>query len=227
MAADTQGCVPVHAALNQVAKSRQISCPNFVQQSALAPGLAYESHVAAHWECPTRDGLHDFFNGLCWLKFPQTKARLNVLQSEQIQRDGITARRGPVRDAITLLDESAALLSAPEPLWQALCAKDWQSLFITLRPLWADASLLLFGHASLERLVSPRKPMVSHVYRAKSAINFNAMTGQKLDRTLADDLDAAHLMKKPFAPLPLMGVPGWCADNEAPAFYEDRSVFRQ
>lgn len=218
---------PLHLALNQVAQARQVDCPQFVPQSALVKGQAYESHVATKWECPTRDGLHDYFNGLCWLKFPRTKKRLNQLQSAQIQRDGIQARRGPVRDAITLLDESAALLSAPEPLWQALYAKDWHRLFITLRPSWRETKLLLFGHASLERLISPRKPMVSHVYRPKFAINFAAMSMQELDQALANDLDAAHLASKPFAPLPLMGVPGWCSENKDPLFYEDRSVFRR
>jgi hypothetical protein len=218
--------LPVYAALNHVAQARQIACPRFMPQASLTQGQAYESHVSAHWECPTRDNLHDFFNGLCWLKFPQTKARLNQLQTEQIQRDGVQARRGPVRDAITLMDESAALLSAPEPLWQALIAKDWQSLFIALRPLWADATLLLLGHASLERLVSPRKPMVSHVYRAKLAINFGEMSMPELDHAVALDLDANHLRGKPFAPLPLMGVPGWCAANAAPSFYDDTHVFR-
>lgn len=216
----------VHGALNRVAAAWQVNCPRFVSQSALVSGQAYESHVAERWECPTRDNLHDYFNGLCWLKFPQTKRRLNQLQSAQIQRDGIQGRRGPVRDAITLLDESAALLCAPEPIWQALCAKDWQRLFITLRPLWAESSLLLFGHASLERLVVPRKPMVSHVYIAKYAIHFEADAMQNLDQQLAQDLDEIHLATKPFAPLPLMGVPGWCEANSAPDFYADTRVFR-
>lgn len=219
--------VPVFAALNRVAQVRQVACPQFVPQSVLEAGRAYESHVAAHWQCPTRDNLHDYFNGLCWLQFPQTKARLNQLQSAQIQRDGVQSRRGPVRDAITLLDESAALLSAPEPLWQALIAKDWHQLFITLRPLWADVRLILFGHASLERLISPRKPMVSHVYRAQHAINFESMSIADLDHALAKDLSSTHLASKPFAPLPLMGVPGWCAANSDAAFYTDAQVFRQ
>jgi len=29
-----------------------------------------------------------------------------------------------------------------------------------------------------------------------------------------------------FAPLPVLGIPGWCADNRDPCFYDDRSVFR-
>jgi Protein of unknown function (DUF3025) len=28
-------------------------------------------------------------------------------------------------------------------------------------------------------------------------------------------------------PLPLLGVPGWHPDNQSPAFYDDRSVFRR
>jgi len=57
-------------------------------------------------------------------------------------------------------------LQAPDALWEALVAKDWWRLFGTLRPLWQQAQLLLFGHALLEKLVSPRKPITAHVYRS-------------------------------------------------------------
>ena len=30
-----------------------------------------------------------------------------------------------------------------------------------------------------------------------------------------------------FAPLPVLGVPGWWPANESPAFYDDATVFRQ
>jgi hypothetical protein len=36
-------------------------------------------------------------------------------------------------------------------------------LFVTQRELWAEARLLLFGHALLEKLVTPRKPITAHV----------------------------------------------------------------
>ena len=39
-------------------------------------------------------------------------------------------------------------------------------------------------------------------------------------------LSAEKLASKPFAHLPVLGVPGWCAANEDPAFYADVSVFR-
>ena len=171
---------------------------------------------------PTRDGLHDFFNGLAWHQFPLTKKRLNQLQAAQIAVTGIQPVRGPARDGLTVFDENAALLQAPDALWDALVAKDWQRLFVDLCPLWRQAHLVLFGHALLEKLVSPRKAITAHVYRAQAAINSIA----SLDDWLAADLTADKLAGKPFAHLPVLGVPGWWAANEDPAFYADASVFR-
>ena len=134
-------------ALNALADSLP-HCPvRFVPQSALPPGQAYESFIFDTQQVPTRDGLHDFFNGLCWLHFPQTKQRLNQLQAAQIAHSGIAPVRGAARDALTVFDENAALLHAPDVLWDALVRKDWQTLFGPLRPLWQEARLQLFGHA--------------------------------------------------------------------------------
>ena len=119
----------------------------FVLQSALPAGEAYEAFIYRTGQVPTRHGLHDFFNGLMWLHFPRTKRRLNQLQAAQIAQSGIQPVRGPTRDAITVMDENAAVFVGPDALWHALVAKDWHTLFVTLRPLWAQAQLLLLGHA--------------------------------------------------------------------------------
>lgn len=50
---------------------------HFVPQPALPSGEAYEAYIFRTRQVPTRDGLHDFFNGLCWLQFPATKTWLN------------------------------------------------------------------------------------------------------------------------------------------------------
>ena len=60
-----------------------------------------------------RDKLHDLFNGIVWLRFPQLKRRLNELQAAQIALHGIGATRGAVRDALTLFDENAAVVRPP------------------------------------------------------------------------------------------------------------------
>ena len=194
----------------------------FVPQGDLPPGEPYERHIFQTRTVPSRDNLHDFFNGLAWLHFPQTKTRLNQLQAAAIAQQGIQPVRGPLRDALTVFDENAAFLIAPPPLWQALEARDWWRLFVALRPLWADAQLVLFGHALLEKLVYARKPVVAHIYCAQAAINSEANT----DADVAADLCATRLATKPFIPMPVLGVPGWWAPNVDFSFYDDPSVSR-
>ncbi|MCJ0761950.1 DUF3025 domain-containing protein [Variovorax terrae] len=212
------GGLPLHEALNREARAPV----RFVPQSELPPGMAYEHYIFESGCCPVRADLHDFFNGICWLGLPRTKQRLNALQAAQIAADGIGPKRGPVRDALTLFDENAALLQAPPPLWQALLDKDWHRLFVVLRPLWAEAELRVVGHAALEKLVFPRKQVTVHVWRSFRAIE----SGADLDDRLAASLAPAALAAKPFAPLPVLGIPGWWAENENFSFYDDSLVFR-
>jgi hypothetical protein len=207
-----------HEALN----SEPTAPRRFVPQSHLPEGQAYEQFIFESGTVPTRDNLHDFFNGLCWLRFPLTKAKLNQLQAAEIATAGVAPLRGPVRDALTVFDENAAFLSAPQPLWDALEDRDWQRLFVGLRPLWQQARLVLFGHALLEKLVYPRKPITAHIYRAQPAMNSIA----NLDAWVAADLSADKLAAKPFLPLPVLGVPGWWPENENFSFYDDSFVFR-
>lgn len=231
--------MPVHAALNQAALAQAAPRPHqppvrFVPQQALTPGEPYEGHVFRTGDCPTRDNLHDFFNGLVWLRLPRAKQRLNELHQAQIElaareaarNPQASAVRGPVRDAITLFDENGALLDAPAPLWDALLARRWVQLFVELRPLWAQARLLVFGHALLEKLVTPRKDLTAHVWRAPAPPEHAQGWGQGADAWLAGRLDAQLLASKPFTPLPVMGVPGWCQASENPAYYDDVAVFR-
>jgi hypothetical protein len=224
---------PLYETLNQCLTSPL----RFVSQNSLPNGVAYEQFIFHTQQCPTRDGLHDFFNALYWDLFPCTKTRLNQLQAQQIAQLGTVRHRGSVRDYLTLFDENGALLIAPPEIWEALIAMDWQRLFVTLRPLWQQARLIPFGHALLEKLVHPRKPITAHVYMtqitieniAVEAINTRASTNfyPILDESIAADLSAAKFATKPFAPLPILGVPDWWADNENLDFYNDEAVFRK
>jgi Protein of unknown function (DUF3025) len=214
---------PLYAVLNDLSQAPVA----FVPQGQLPAGVAYEQFIFDTKACPTRDGLHDFFNGLCWIQFPKIKTRLNQLQTEQIALLGSVTTRGPVRDALTVFDENAAFLVAPPALWQALLAKDWQRLFVTLRPLWQEAQLVLFGHALLEKLVSPRKAITAHVYVCDCPDDLKGLTLEALDAFIAADLTAEKLAAKPFAPIPVLGVPDWWADNEVESFYDDEAVFRK
>lgn len=215
-----QGGQAVHQALQAAAAP---GAPvGFVPQAELPDATAYEQYIFDTRRVPTRDNLHDFFNGLVWLQFPHTKRRLNQLQAQAIAADGVQPVRGPLRDALTVFDENGAVLQAPEALWNALRARDWQALFVDLRPLWRQARLVLFGHALLEKLAAPRKPMVAHVYQAPVAIESIA----DVDAWLAQAVQPGRWATKPFTPLPVLGVPGWWPANDAPGFYADAQVFR-
>ncbi len=105
------------------------------------------------------------------------------------------------------------------------CSATGAGCLSILRPLWAQARLVLVGHALMEKLVTPYKSITAHVYRAPVPLALGADLAA-WDRVGGRRPDAAVLATKPFTPLPVLGVPGWWAANEDPAFYDDTSVFR-
>ena len=209
------------AALQAQGRLQALAGWRFVPQAELPAGMAYEAFIHQEHAVPTRCNLHDFFNAMVWLHYPQLKLRLNALQARQIAQDGVGARRGPLRDAATLLDENGALLLAPPALQLALRQRDWQQLGMGLRPLWQQARLLPLGHALLEKLVQPRKSITAHVLCLSVGI-----AAHEVDAALAHHCSAEWLAQKPFSPLPVLGVPGWWEGNEQVCFYDDPCVFR-
>ena len=202
----------------------------FVSQDELPSGEAYEAYISRTKRIPTRNNLHDLFNAACWLRFPAIKRRLNDLQSAELVRLGVGSTRGPVRDALTLFDENAILVSGPAPLRDAMLVRDWHALFVRHRPLWSQTRMTVFGHALLEKLVRPYKSITAHALWVDTEPADQGMSIEswdtQLERSLTGRLTPELLASKPFCPLPVMGLPGWCAQNEAPDFYLDTEVFR-
>ena len=194
----------------------------FIEQAALPAGEPYEAYIDRTACVPVRDNLHDYFSGLVWLAHPALKRRLNELQAAQLAVAERGASRGTVRDVLTLFDENAALLQAPTVLVEALRRRDWQRLFVTERAAWAQARLTLIGHALLEKLERPRKAITAHVW----VVAPSQSGSECVVDALAGSLTPQSLAAKPYLPLPVLGVPGWWAENEAPAFYRDATVFR-
>ncbi len=206
----------------------------FIAQHELPAQMSYEAHIAATGCVPTRHNLHDFFNALVWFQFPQIKAVLNARQAEAIDAQGIGPTRGSKRDALTLFDENAALFVCSDPaLGQALRAFDWPTLLLACRASWGQrCEVRCFGHALLEKLVSPYKACTAHAWVvAAPAAYFSWPLRQReawLDETVSQALKALpELSSRLFAPLPVLGIPGWWPDNENPAFYDDLAVFRR
>ena len=188
----------------------------FVAQSELPTGEAYEAFIGRTSRVPTRENVHDLFNGLIWLEWPKTKHRMNRLQAHEIAVRGVSGVRGPLRDALTVFDENGAILQAPRELIHALRNREWHALFTKHREKWASARLSLLGHALLEKLLQPRKSITAHVL----------VVEELGDDSLATSLDPNELVSQSFLPLPVLGVPGWWSENEQADFYDDPAVFR-
>ena len=216
----------------------------FVSQNALPEGEAYEHFIGTTGNIPTRDNLHDLFNGSIWLTFPKTKAVLNYYHMLEIAKQGISERRGRVRDTITVFDENGAVLVTADPsIGEALVDFDWQASLVTPRAKWdspiqsnssAQAAVYIFGHALLEQLVHPRKPLCAHSIVIQVSQEFFTLALADrirfLDDKVAEYMDTLlskdDVTPRQLAPLPILGVPRFWAENAVPSFYEDSYVFR-
>lgn len=204
---------------------------HFVAQHALPAQTAYETHIFATGAVPTRANLHDCFNAAQWFAFPALKAAMNAAQAAEIAVHGVQSRRGGPRDAWTLFDENGALFACSDPgLSAALRSFDWHTLLVAQRAAWGRAcEIHLVGHALLEKLAAPYKAMTAHVavvdvmpaYFGWSESRRRAYLDAQLARRVSTWRSA-----RDFAPLPVLGVPGWSAANIDPLFYSDTAVFR-
>lgn len=208
---------------------------SFVPQETLPEGIAYEAFISAAGGVPTRENLHDFFNALVWLSFPRIKRQLNALQAAQIALAGIGKSRGPARDAATIFDENAALIVVRDTvqgraLLDALRSHRWQDAFVGQRAAFgADAEVWLFGHALMEKLVTPYKAITAHTRAVLVDDAYfeldHAARRDRIDRQVAQELAAQGLSTACFTPLPVLGVPHWWPQQDR-GFYGDASVFR-
>ncbi|SAL24649.1 membrane protein [Caballeronia choica] len=231
------GYAPYLAALNADARSKALPTGrgeplSFIAQDDLPPDASYEAHIAATGCVPTRHNLHDFFNASMWFQYPRIKATLNALQAAQIEALGIGPTRGGVRDALTLFDENAVLFAcADRALADALLGFDWPTLFLSKRDAWSErCEARVFGHALLEKLLSPYKACTGHAWIVEVPPAYFSFDDEQR-RSLLDERVARMLLSpsptsRDFAPLPVLGVPGWWPANESPAFYADAAVFR-
>ena len=212
----------------------------FAPQADLPEGTPYEKHIHDTGRIPTRDNLHDLFNGLAWLSYPHIKSRLNATQAHALAQphmpppgEGGKNGRGALRDAVTLFDENGLVLACSnDELATALRRFDWQTLFQDRR----TASLVqtepwVVGHALLVKLMNPYKSITAHTLIVPVDDSyFRASFGER--RSTIDRLVSDWLANWPFftprdlSPLPVLGLPGWWAANTAPGFYDDTDVFR-
>jgi hypothetical protein len=198
----------------------------------------YEARIRTRAKMHVRDrDWHDLFNVLVWLTFPRTKAALNDAQFAALRRDErypgqARSRRGPVRDALTLFDENGLIvLSSDHTLLEDLRVFRWKRLFWERREeVLASMRFFVFGHALCEKALRPYVGMAAH------ALLLSAGAGDLRDALTisvraADALASAAIASittpRSLSPVPVLGIPGWWAANEDPAFYDNAGYFRE
>jgi len=211
----------------------------FVPASSI-PDVSYESHIFSTGQVSTRaENWHDLFNALVWSRFPRLKTAMNALHVTD-QDGSRTSGRGRIRDALTLLDESGAIVvSTDRDSLDCVAHHDWGAVYTSgFSPAPGanksrQLSIFLCGHALLEKFLRPYKSITAQVLLvAVDEAGSSSPREQLLDRldhALADALMAGRLFKSPadLAPLPLMGIPGWWPPGDQDeAFYGDKDVFR-
>jgi hypothetical protein len=204
-----------------------------------AGGDGYEARIYLTGEMHVREGdWHDLFNVLAWLAYPAAKAALNerhykdVAQSRSAQ--AAHGARSRLRDALTLFDESGAIVVSRErDLLDHVRAFRWKELFWQCRQR-AERSMRVFviGHALAQKALAPYVGMTAHALLLSVG---EAFTQWPLSRQLREiDLLAqraigdggAFSSPRMLAPLPVLGVPGWWDANAQESFYDNSAYFR-
>jgi len=194
----------------------------------------YEQIIFEDKTIPTRShNWHDFYNACIWRLFPQTKRQLNVLHMHDIAQYGVSPRT-PRRDRITHFDECGVVLAyssgvVPELLMQ----HQWLEAFYEQRAAWGNTvRAFVFGHANYEMLMRPHIGLTGKWLGVEVSEAFWQASlseqYQLLDAQVANyaSSEQSFMVKQHLNPLPLLGIPGWWAENQHEQFYHNRDYFR-
>jgi hypothetical protein len=203
----------------------------FAAQQVRCGQWDYEAGILASGVVPSRErNWHDLLNALTWLAFPFAKAALNAAQCDELgqsreHRNG----RGARSDAATLFDESGLLLlGRSEDLARQLAARRWQEAFVARRPAWQEVRAYAFGHAVLEKLLTPWPGITAKcLFLPVDTLPPPGAPPAWLDVALAEACRGGRVSRPgDLFPLPVLGIPGWWPANTDAAFYQDSTVFR-
>ena len=207
------------------------------------PEMAYEERIYKSGIISTREqNWHDLFNALIWLLFPKTKTLFNSLHMQELAKQA-NKKRTPCRDVITHIDESGVIItSSNNQLLEALKNHQWQAAFVQSRALWSQSSLpksktpqigaFIFGHGMYEKAFKPFIGFTGKAYCIKVDKDFyqqDKMTQYAiLDTLLHHDIkyQQTPLTSNVLSPLPILGVPGWSADNKLASYSDNKDYFR-
>lgn len=220
-------------------KNRNNKSIRFVSQSPKEnfSAVAYEEVIYTTGKVPTRkESWHDVFGALTWSLFPKTKATINKLHHDDIQKNGKEVR-STLRNALTLFDECGVILvSKNTELLNDLKNHNWSSAFIDNRDKWGEKSeqgvlAFQFGHANYEMLTKPYEGLTGKwlhldISAELASLPLNVQY-RMVDEKFAEIIEQGALNDNSnLSPLPLLGIPDWYSKNEDVSFYDNTDYFR-
>jgi hypothetical protein len=202
----------------------------------------YEPRCYLNGEVQTRDNnWHDCFNALVWLTFPKSKAAINIRHyltlhqlAQNIPQGESGSQRGKERDMVTLLDESGVIVACSNyALAELLRTFNWKGLFWRQRSqLHNEMDFYVIGHGLYEKALQPYVGMTGQgLIVMVEAEFFKWSLDVKLawlDQRVAYYVENSEncLTTRELQPVPLLGVPGWSADNMYEQYYDNSEYFR-
>lgn len=198
---------------------------------------SYEQIIFETKSVPTRPNWHDFFNGLIWSQFPKTKHYFNRQHMAEIELQGNT-QRSPTRDRLTHFDECGIVLfTTKKQVATQLQNHQWNELFVQNSANWHQQTLaVIFGHALWEMLLAPfigltAKATVIEISDSEM-LNLRKCQSTAQFYVICDGLLIEHLKskqlvttKKPWLPLPVLGIPQWSPFKQSDSFYSNTKYF--
>ena len=201
-----------------------VQSKQFVAQdeALLVDGLHYEQRIAQGRIATREQNWHDLFNAMVWARYPAIKRALNAQQCRHIAMMG-TTQRNRAQAALTQFDETGVIVRVRDAgLLSAWDQHDWSLLFNPLH--WREGDIAVcatVGHALMEQALLRERLLVGKCLVVVGDDDVACVTA--VAAAIEDDsllADPAELR-----PLPLAGIPGWHASQDA-AFYQLTDYFR-
>ena len=191
----------------------------------LSDGLHYEQRIAEQGRIATRPcNWHDLFNALVWATCPAVKRALNARQCRHIAAMG-TRQRNRAQAALTQFDESGLIVRLRDPALLARWdAHDWDALFVQGAARWAAGDISIaavVGHALMEQALLPDRLLVGKCVVVQGDEDEAGIAA------VAHAIAEGAVLNDPLElrPLPMGGIPGWHAPQDA-AFRARVDYFR-
>lgn len=203
----------------------------------------YQARLFLKGELSTRaENWHDFFNALCCLAYPRTKAVLNARHFWALDErqetlpwaPSLGEKRSPEQDFLTHFDEGGVVVvTSDEALLEALKERHWHDVFWNNRAhMGTRMEFFTFGHALFETFLAGQRSQ--HALGVAVKVEPSFFHKSVADRVRLADEGAAWVLEDRQAtaspadgfPVPLLGFPGYVAANAHEAFYRNERYFR-